>query len=237
MTIKEKGICIYLLPFAGGGASDMNPLRSKLEKYYNTNCIELPGRGRRWRESFIISIEEAVDDICLQIKDDNHIVIVGHSLGAYLGFMVACRLSLLSSVSYIALSNFAPLARNKLLDNISLLSSPTYIREIVGDRGVLDQLKSYGDEVYFLALNVLKNDLLLSDSFLRYKQKPKMIYDIHFIYGRDEEYTKEDISKWQLSTNSLLFVYSVQGGHFFPQEYPEQVASIICSILEAAEVY
>lgn len=64
-----------------------------------------------------------------------------------------------------------------------------------------------------------------------------MIYDIHFIYGRDEEYTKEDISKWLLSTNSLLFVYSVQGGHFFPQEYPEQVASIICSILEAAEVY
>lgn len=237
MAIKEKGTCIYLLPFAGGGASDMNPLRSKLEKYYNTTCIELPGRGRRWREPFVISIEEAVVDICLQIKDNNHIVVVGHSLGAYLGYMVACRLSLLTCVSYVALSNFAPLARKKLLDNISLLNSPTHVREIVGDCRFLDQLKKYGDEVYFMALDVLKNDLLLSDSFLRYKQKPKMINNIHFIYGCDEKYSPEDISKWKLSTNNMLFVYSVQGGHFFPQEHPEQVASIICSILETAEVY
>ncbi len=238
MTAETQDPYIYLLPFAGGGAADMKKLRIELEKKYKTICLELPGRGRRWREPFLINSDDAVKDLCSQVEPHaKDMVIVGHSLGAYLGYKVACYFSKYFSINFVALSNIAPSANNKIVGNVSLKSSCDQIRELAGYYEPLEKLRNYDEKVYSLAMTVLKYDLLLSEYFLKYSDKPMLPCNIHLVYGLDEGYSKDEINEWGLLTGRNLYTYPIEGDHFFPQRYPERTASIICSILEKAEVY
>jgi surfactin synthase thioesterase subunit len=228
---------VYLLPFAGGGASDMQRLRVELQKSYPTYCLELPGRGRRWREPFIINIDDAIDDLYSQICIDREAVIVGHSLGAYLGYKVAHQLSQSIRVQFFALSNISPSAENSIAGNVSLSSSNEKILRLAGNHESLDKLRSHSMELYTLAMAVLRHDLVLSDSFLSCMDKPKLPCDIHLLYGLDECYSEEKLLQWNIFTDKKLKIHTVKGDHFFPQEHPKLTASIICSMLEEVEIY
>ncbi len=87
-----NNVQLFLLPFAGGNCYSYNFLRKDVQNLaIELHNLELPGRGKRSRESFSANHQMAVDDYCKQIKELRNgqpYIIYGHSMGADLAFWV-----------------------------------------------------------------------------------------------------------------------------------------------------
>jgi len=85
-----KKIKLFCFPHAGGAASSFNYWKKYLDLAHIELCpLELPGRGRRFSEKLLHSMQEAVEDIHGLIKNDldsSPYAFFGHSLGCLLAF-------------------------------------------------------------------------------------------------------------------------------------------------------
>ena len=91
---------LFLLPFAGGNCYSYDFLIKKIDKKrLESFTLELPGRGKRIDEAFIVHLKEAIDDYLLQVKslrDKKPYIIYGHSMGAILAYHVSHKMEVSS---------------------------------------------------------------------------------------------------------------------------------------------
>lgn len=92
---------LLLLHHAGGSAGVFDALIKALpSQIIKAVVLELPGRGRRWREELLTTADDAVDDLARAVDSlgRREFAVFGHSLGAYLGLGLAARLEETSGV-------------------------------------------------------------------------------------------------------------------------------------------
>ncbi len=85
---------IFLLHYAGGHAHSYDFLGKRIRNVVS-HALELPGRGRRFQENFLLSRAAAAEDYAAQIRQKRNgqpYIIYGHSMGASLGLEVCRRL-------------------------------------------------------------------------------------------------------------------------------------------------
>lgn len=234
----QKHYQVFLLHYAGGNSYSYNFLKQELsEQGVGVYALELPGRGRRLNENFIVNKQEAVNDYVQQIKkirNESPYLIFGHSMGGTLGFsVVKCMEDLQDSpVCLIVSGNPGPgleeadvhgqaikkKLRHLLSDNelkkelISLGGTPA---EILGNKAVYD---------FYSPIIRADFELLEKDTFT--ERDVKIESSIIAMMGEEEEMVNS-IDNWGNFTQGSFISKIFPGKHFFIYQHATELAATI----------
>lgn len=222
--------CFVVIPHAGASAATMKSLVENLSNILPTVTLELPGRGRRWRESLLYTADEAIQDLANQMKNIKFPILIGYSLGAYLAIGVV-HFTPVTTPFIVAISN-APLYKHSyFLEKNALNLSEIEILNIARSFGSISP-KILEDEIMReRAISILRADFAVSDSFLRQHHKIKVDCDIAAIYGIEDYISSIEADKWKLSTSRELTLFNVPGGHFSVLKHPQLIYKFVEELL------
>ena len=92
----SETIQVFLLHFAGGNLYSYKFLAPHFPSRFEVHALELPGRGKRFSEKFLLNKIDAATDYREQIErlrqKEFPFIIYGHSMGAQLGLLLAKQL-------------------------------------------------------------------------------------------------------------------------------------------------
>jgi surfactin synthase thioesterase subunit len=194
-------------------------------------CLELPGRGRRWREPPVAAVEDALTDLMRQV-DGMHgrFAVLGHSMGAYLGLgLVTLLESTLDTecILLVASGNMGPSAAQPLFGvEARTLGDEDVLRgaarfaplspEVVGDPTLRERL-----------IRLLRADFGVCDSFVRTMRDTVIRSRILACSGEDDVFTDAQVEAWRDSSSGVTEVRWIPGGHFFVQSHARRVGEVI----------
>lgn len=210
--MKKKQL--FMLHFAGGNIYSFDFLESFFIDFEMIS-IELPGRGKRFKEKLITSYANSVHDMYKQICDrlnGEDFIIYGHSLGASLALGIADMLEKDNKFSQcvIVSGNAGPgIEREKNRSSLGRNDFITMLKELGG----LSKELLENEELLDFVLPILRSDFKIveGDFFIN-----DIIIEspIIAIMG-DEETHVNKISNWEKHTKSSFKSYVLKGNHFF----------------------
>lgn len=234
---------LVLLHHAGGSASFFEPLVKALPAAVRPIPVELPGRGRRWRESPVTTIDDAVDTLVATLRDHEDLqgefAILGHSLGAYLGLALAARLEETAPRSrcttLFASANAAPRAAVLPFTGSALLTTEEEIFDITSKSGggVAPQILEH-DHLRQRAADLLRADFSVSQSFLTKLRRTVTEADLVVCYGSDDIFPEEQLTPWRFSSTQQTEFHAFPGGHFYLEQSVPELAELITERLTSA---
>ena len=216
------------LPPACCGAGYFRLLRRAFGGRIEFLAVELPGRGRRYREPPITQATAAAADVAARI--DGHVdAIYGESLGAYLGLAVAAMPGWSHPPLLIAASNSPPSARGRIETGQvnSIETAAAAMRALGGEipAEILDH-PELADSAYCL----IRDDLRLSASLIDAARAAKIAGDIHVIGGTGDTGLTQ-LDSWASHTTGNCQVLFLPGGHLLSRRNPSGVAGAVLSVL------
>lgn len=223
------GLPLLLIPAAGCGAAEFRPLVHALPTSVYPFTVELPGRGKRWREPLVSSSNDAVDAIRAAIPNWPVFAVLGESLGAYIG------LKLIEQVTetgvqcpvLFAVSNSPIIARGDLvLDAGGGIDEDSTLRLISEMGGKVPAEILAHDVIRRRFLEVARHDLLVSQSFISTAKRSMIDSDVVVVAGTEDR-TLTDLERWQEHTRGNLRVISLPGGHLQCRENPGAIATLV----------
>lgn len=222
---------LIMLPHAGGTATVFDRLCAALPSGILPVPLELPGRGRRWRETAVTTIDEAADDLAGQVTAafPGEVAVFGHSLGAYLGLALAARLAdggTTRCTTLFASANAAPYSAELPSEVPPLLTTDDEIFAIAERSGgeVLPQIREH-PQLRTRAADLLRADFAIGDSFLRKRRETATAADLVVICGTEDVFAGTPLDDWRHSSRADTEVVRLPGGHFY-LEQPEQAAAL-----------
>ncbi|MEM0910630.1 MAG: thioesterase domain-containing protein [Pseudomonadota bacterium] len=226
---KVDGTRLVCFHFAGGSAQSFMPWREIFAGKHELFAAELPGRSRRYSETFIESIEVAVNRFADAFRqlECKPTVFYGHSLGAILAYETARRLDktpyqiehlILSSrsspVNYPSSIGLPKLTDRELLE---------YLKELNGtDAQVLNNKK-----LMDVILPVIRSDL---EIIYDYEHKPtqKLTVSLDIIGAIDDQHCPfETLLDWRNITSAPADLYMIDGDHFAPMNNAAHILNLI----------
>jgi external thioesterase TEII len=224
-------IQLFLIPFAGGNCYSFNFLIPYL-KDYDVITLELPGRGRRIKESLLTEFDHAAEDVFLQITSklaSPFFIIYGHSLGTGLGLRVANMLEKINRApAYLVFTgNPGPGVRENR--RLYLYEKLEFIDEIKKMGGLPDELLANTEFMDFIE-PVFRSDFELAERNLLAEEQAVNI-PIYSIMG-DLEKSSVDIANWKRFTKANFHSEILSGDHFFIYKHPERIANILQQCIE-----
>ena len=202
-------------------------LVEKLRPTFEVEPLELPGRGRRIKETLLQTKKDAVADLLRQIRARRSkapFLIFGHSMGATLGFAIVKELELSGDapVCFIASGNAGPNVKEK--NNYSQLPRDEFFDKL-RERGGISRELSANEELLEFFEPILRADFALLE-----RAEEKITYKInttiYAIMGNTEEYVAH-IENWGNYTTGHFEHEVLQGNHFFVFDHLDKLKAII----------
>lgn len=188
-----------------------------------------PGRGRRIKESLLLTMEALVEDSWRQIEASLYrpYVLFGHSLGATLAYLLAHKVR----------QECRPAPLHLILSGTDGPSvAPDFPpRYLFSKADFKDKLKSYGgiadellnDEAAFDFFEpILRADFQIVETWT-YTEKPKLDIPASVITGTEEDMTEAEIRSWQKEFNTQVDFKKMDGRHFFLFENPKAFVDLV----------
>ena len=209
---------VFCIHFAGGNKYSFRSFQEKAPNGIELISLELPGRGSRPKEALLRSMDEAVNDLYEQVKDQltDPYIIYGHSMGSWLGFLLTHKIrkeGKLLPVQLMLTGRRGPAFKKDGGSHTYLLPKSAFI----------DRLKSYGG-----IPDLLLNEPALLDYFLpiiradfeiigTYEHQPLLPLAIPMtvVIGEEELITDEEAMAWQQETTAAFDYMKLPGNHFF----------------------
>ncbi len=224
----EAAVRLVCLPHAGGSASFWLPLARALSPSVEVLSVQYPGRQDRRLEPLITDVRALADEIATALKPwcDKPFALLGHSMGASIGFELACRLeaSGTAPVRLFASGRRAP---------------SVYKEETVHQRdddGVIAELKKLAgtdtrilgdEEIMRMALPAIRADYKAAETY-RYEPGPKLSCPVTALSGTaDPKAPLEDVRRWSDHTDGEFELSTYSGGHFFLADHQAAVNDLI----------
>jgi surfactin synthase thioesterase subunit/uncharacterized protein (DUF697 family) len=224
----DKKLKLFTIPFAGGNKYSYRDLSLYLHNHFDIKNLELAGRGDRIRENLNSSIEEVVDELFNQIKNDldDEYIIFGHSLGALIGYLLCVKIEeskLKSPKLFIASGAKAPSIKSTTnMSNLSLDEFKDKLRKFNYTSDViLDDTASFE---FFEP--ILRSDFRLSEKFKRDNLKAIPTKTI-VLSGTEDSFSDESILKWKKFSKDKVEFYRFKGKHFFIFDNKEDITDLI----------
>ena len=91
----QKHERLLLFPYAGAGATAYRTWPAALPSELDVRCLQMPGRGARFREPLLTSMAEMIDGLMpeLMLLLDRPYAFFGHSMGAAITHALACEIA------------------------------------------------------------------------------------------------------------------------------------------------
>ena len=231
MIYAQNKIQLFLLHFAGGSCYSFDFLRSYINKDIDFIPLEIPGRGKRFKESALKDKKEAIQDYVHQIKslrNDQPYLIYGHSMGATLGLSVVNEMQKKGDLPLHLIVSGNPGPGIKELDakeHRYLMNDSDFKKELRKLGGVPEEVLE-SEELYEFFGPIMRADfeILEKDNFS--EEGIKIDIPIHAIMGSEEEEVHR-IKNWEKFTSKYFTSKICTGNHFFIHEYPKELAQII----------
>ncbi|MBZ4019508.1 thioesterase II family protein [Streptomyces purpurogeneiscleroticus] len=224
---------LLLLHHSGGSAQIFHELIDALPASVAPLVWELPGRGRRWREPLVTTVEDAVADLLRRTDElTGDFAVFGHSLGAYLGLALAAELderprgarctTLFASANAAPSNAVLPSPRSPLLLNDE--ETFAMARRAGGD--VDPRIRDHPMLGPWTA-NLLRADFSLTDTFLRRHRDTVTRADIVTVCGTDDIFTPLQLKSWNAATTGSHELLTYPGGHFYLEQQAKPLAAAI----------
>lgn len=229
---------VVLLHHSGGSAQVFGPLLRALPEQIHALVPELPGRGRRWREKPALSAREAVGDLAEQVTRagiTGEFAIFGHSMGAYLGLLLAAHFEGIPGGAYcgtlFASANAGPRAASPLFGGDPREADDDVVLDTAARFGGLPPQVLAHEHLRERTAELLRADFSVCDSFVRTHSDTVTGSRIVVCHGTDDILTAEQLDRWRLSTTAGSEVVPFAGDHFYITDCAAEVAEKIAAHL------
>jgi medium-chain acyl-[acyl-carrier-protein] hydrolase len=210
---------LICFPYAGAGASTFRTWPAGLPGDVEVLAIELPGRESRFREKPLDRIGPLVTSLVAALEGElsTPFAIYGHSMGALLGFSVACELRRMSRREPVHL--FASGRRAPQLPDASPMHQ-------LPRRDLLDRLRRLGgvpdavlenDELMEVFLPILRADIAVSEAEMVVPATPLGCPITALGGATDPRASLTELQAWSAQTSAAFECEIFPGGHFFLQ--------------------
>lgn len=230
-------IKLFCFPYAGGSAIVYNDWKQYLDPEIELRPIELSGRGRRIHEALYQDLDEAVEDILQQIKNEiikSPFALFGHSMGSLISYQLAQKIkdNNLPHPQHIFFSGrSAPHVNRQDEKKFHLLSDDDFKKEIIKLGGTSPEFFEH-PELLELFLPLLKNDFKIAETeIFNGEEIHPLDVDITVFLGKEDDFTPEQCDGWKNHTAQLCNIFHFNGGHFFLHNKTERVVQIINWVL------
>lgn len=222
---------LICLPYAGGSEGIYINWTNYLDNSIKIFPISLKGRGRRFYEDFYKNLDEAIDDIFSNIKNeikDDEYSIYGHSMGALLAYELYYKIkeNNLTEPKHIFFSGYGSPNINKSKDDIYKLSDEDFIKAIIELGGTPKEVFE-NKELLEIFIPVLRSDFKLLSKYSYTRREDKINCDISIFNGKEDSITEEEILGWIDLSNNQVDIYNFDGDHFFINDNIENIADVI----------
>ncbi|MEW6438291.1 MAG: alpha/beta fold hydrolase [Pseudomonadota bacterium] len=223
---RSKLVCFH---FAGGSAQSFFRWRTACPGGIGFLAAEMPGRGRRFSESFVPSIAEAAEEFAdtLASEDGSPSVFFGHSLGAIVAYETAALLKKRGHQGpsrLIVSSSPSPGWRSGVVNfpNLTDASLIEYLRSLDGTPASVMENKVFMQ----MALRILRSDLALLNQYDASQTRIDAPVDV--IGGSsDETAPLESLLAWRQTTAGTFRLFMIDGGHFTLLDQPQVVMGLL----------
>lgn len=226
MTPSGRLPAVALVPPACCGAGYFRRLRRALGTEVEIHGVELPGRGRRYREPALTSAEQALRDVRAQVPHSVGAV-YGESLGAYIGLALLAERG--AGTCLIAASNPAPRTRDDI--DFAGIDSPEGAAAILSRLGG-DLPAELGSDpaVAAQAHEMIRSDLLLSQGFIDLTRQLVVDGDVRVLAGSDDGGMQQP-DYWHRHTRGSCSTVRITGPHLLSGANPRGVADAVLAML------
>lgn len=225
---------LYCLPCAGAGATIYRAWREAAPPSIEVVPVELPGRGRRFREAPISEMAHLVDALAPEIARDSGgrpFALFGHSMGAIVAFELACRLGPAVRRLFVSGSS-APHLR--IVKERSSLSDDALTRELAElggtPREILDDR-----EMMELLMPMLRADFALVENYAGPGKAP-LPCPVTVFAGRHDPYVDESGARaWEMYAARGFRFVPIEGHHFYLDGAADRILAEIGADLGGVE--
>lgn len=225
---------IFCFHYAGGSSSVFSDWHLYLPSQVEVVCVELPGRGARFAESLMSDVDEILYSLKRAISDilDLPFMIFGHSLGAYLGHLLALELmedGFAAPIHFIPSGRSAPRDKNEYFEKISHLPDCEFLGKLKDYGGIPEELLQ-SPEFIELYLPIVRADFRISERSA--PPEGKLECPISVFCGVDDKIDTANLGIWARETTSECSVSVFPGEHFFIRTAKGEVLKQCSKIIE-----
>jgi surfactin synthase thioesterase subunit len=236
--MNGEKITVFFLPFAGGSRYSYNQFKQTAPSWMKVEPLDLPGRGGRFKEEMVSTIEDAVDDLYEQIKNkiDQPYAIYGHSMGATLAYLLARKIDEFRRPlpSYVFLTGTCGPTADRERKMRSTLPKDEFIQEVKNMGGSPDEILK-DDQLMEFFEPILRGDFRILENYSHKAEEPLNI-PFTVIIGSDEEVTDEEAKTWGREFAQPIDFHVMPGNHFFIFDQHEEVLRLMARRLTALQL-
>ena len=219
---------------AGGSASQFRTWTEYFSDEVSIVALQLPGREDRFNDKQIMKFSLLIPLLAKEVISYLNLpyVIIGHSLGALIGFEL---------IRYFQLNEY-PLPKFLIV----AAKEPPHFHcipsklEIINDEWLIERLKAYKaipellfqtEEFKEIFLPYIRSDFLLLNSY-QYNKSTKLKIPILVLHGsEDKTVSLNKLKNWAELTESNFQLRAFKGGHFFIKEAEKKVLGYLSPFL------
>ncbi len=226
---------LFCLSFAGGSYYSYYPLEKHLDSNIQLVPVDLPGHGRRMKEPLLSDLHDMCADMYEQIKDqlDLPYAILGHSMGATLGYLLALKIEdsgYTKPIHLFASGRQGPSVPS-CYEDVYQLPKPDFIKHLMLYGGIQEEVLKDKD-LLELFEPILRADFKALGKF-RHDDTAPIDLPVTVLLGTADTTTYEDALAWQKITTRKMDIHQFPGGHFFIFDYLQDIGRMISSTVLA----
>lgn len=222
---------LFCFPYAGGSAVVYHRWRALLPEYIELIPIELSGRGTRYQEPLLSTMNEIVDDAFATVAREinkSKFAFFGHCMGAVIIYELYYKL--LKEVNekpahlFFSGANPPTLGTTELTHN---LPEEEFLGRLF-ELGGMPQELMQNRELLDLYLPILRADFKAVETYVPSTDRERIQSDISIVSGRcDKSVLLGEIQHWADLTSGKCSFYRIPGGHFYLNANRRDLTSLV----------
>lgn len=224
----EAELIVFCLPHAGGTASSFRTWNAAFPSTIAICPIRLPGREARIREPPAFEIP-AIADVIDTVADRPY-AILGHSMGAWVGFDVVRALrqrqARLPEMLIVSAAE-PPDQPDVAAAYLASLETAQLVRELAALGGSGADVLVTNPELLHLVLPTIRSDLRWITEREHHPEPPLAIPIYAFAGIGDPLIPVESMRGWGRHTDTRFRLHILPGGHFAPHDDPRHFGALL----------
>lgn len=233
---KSAPIRLFCFHYAGGGASCFSGWAKLLGDDIAVCSVQLPGRESRFHEPRITSFDELIDKLYEQLTPylEQPYAFYGHSLGGLIAYALAHKRY--AAKQTLPLSLFVGAHRAPHIPYSFPSCKTMKSSELTALLGLFEGIPEsilQNEELMSVLLPLIRDDLLLCESYQHHWLKPLPCPIYAFGGDSDRIVSKFEILSWRQHTTIKFKSNFYPTGHFFIKNHKTQLVNMIKLAIQA----